>query len=435
MIPLVGFEGELAEMRELVVRIGERHGLRAGEDYLVGTMIELPRACFVADRLADRGRLLLLRHQRPHADRARLLARRRRGRLRPGLPRAPDPRSLAVRVDRHRRRRRARRAGRGARPQAATRSVELGVCGEHGGDPDSIAFFHRAGLDYVSCSPYRLPIARVAAAQAALAEPMTRRRGGTPAVARRRTTDGRFGGRAYGADMTRKPPPHILIAGGGVAAVEAVAALRALAGPLPRITLLAPEAELTRAPRRSRHRSASVCPDALPFEAIQRHAHFDLYRGTLAARRARRAGRHRRPRRADPLRHPPGRRRCAAAARRCRARSPSPARPTRPRSPPRSSETSRLAFVLPVGLRLGAAGLRAGDHGGHGVARPRSEPEITVVTPEPAPLWVFGPDASAAVAELLAERGIALRTGARAVAVRPGELELAEGPPSCSPTG
>jgi len=53
--------------------------------------------------------------------------------------------------------------GRGKRPD-----IELGICGEHGGDPDSIAFFHRAGLDYVSCSPYRLPIARVAAAQAAL---------------------------------------------------------------------------------------------------------------------------------------------------------------------------------------------------------------------------------------------------------------------------
>ena len=52
--------------------------------------------------------------------------------------------------------------------RAARNDIELGVCGEHGGDPDSIAFFHRAGLDYVSCSPYRLPIARVAAAQAAL---------------------------------------------------------------------------------------------------------------------------------------------------------------------------------------------------------------------------------------------------------------------------
>jgi pyruvate,orthophosphate dikinase len=46
--------------------------------------------------------------------------------------------------------------------------LEVGICGEHGGDPDSIRFFHRAGLDYVSCSPFRLPIARVAAAQAAL---------------------------------------------------------------------------------------------------------------------------------------------------------------------------------------------------------------------------------------------------------------------------
>ena len=57
------------------------------------------------------------------------------------------------------------------------------------------------------------------------------------------------------------------------------------------------------------------------------------------------------------------------------------------------------------------------------------EPEITVVTPEPAPLWVFGPEAGAAVAELLAERGIALRTGARVVAVHPGSLELADAAP------
>ena len=53
--------------------------------------------------------------------------------------------------------------GREARPD-----LKLGICGEHGGDPDSIAFFHLAGLDYVSCSPFRVPIARVAAAQAAL---------------------------------------------------------------------------------------------------------------------------------------------------------------------------------------------------------------------------------------------------------------------------
>ena len=58
--------------------------------------------------------------------------------------------------------------GRRARPRGAGPGLEIGICGEHGGDPDSIAFFHRAGLDYVSCSPFRLPIARVAAAQAAL---------------------------------------------------------------------------------------------------------------------------------------------------------------------------------------------------------------------------------------------------------------------------
>ena len=52
------------------------------------------------------------------------------------------------------------------RGRRANRSIKLGVCGEHGGDPESIAMFHRAGLDYVSCSPYRVPIARLAAAQA-----------------------------------------------------------------------------------------------------------------------------------------------------------------------------------------------------------------------------------------------------------------------------
>ena len=55
--------------------------------------------------------------------------------------------------------------GRQTRPK-----LELGICGEHGGDPDSIAFFHANGLDYVSCSPYRVPVARVAAAQAAIAD-------------------------------------------------------------------------------------------------------------------------------------------------------------------------------------------------------------------------------------------------------------------------
>ncbi|HEX5724638.1 MAG TPA: putative PEP-binding protein, partial [Longimicrobiaceae bacterium] len=57
------------------------------------------------------------------------------------------------------------RLGRGVKPE-----LKLGICGEHGGDPRSVRFFHRAGLDYVSCSPYRVPVARLAAAQAALGD-------------------------------------------------------------------------------------------------------------------------------------------------------------------------------------------------------------------------------------------------------------------------
>ena len=67
-----------------------------------------------------------------------------------------------------RRRRRARAHRRRSAAAPHVRSSRSGICGEHGGDPDSIRFFHRAGLDYVSCSPFRVPIARVAAAQAAL---------------------------------------------------------------------------------------------------------------------------------------------------------------------------------------------------------------------------------------------------------------------------
>ena len=88
--------------------------------------------------------------------------------------------------------------------------------------------------------------------------------------------------RAYRPGMTRTPPPHIVIAGGGVAAIEAVAALRALAGPLPRITVLAPEAELTPRPASVAAPFGFGLPNALPFDAIRRHARFDLHRGTLA---------------------------------------------------------------------------------------------------------------------------------------------------------
>ena len=130
-------------------------------------MIELPRACFVADRLAAHADFFsfgtndltqtALGFSRDDVEAGFVPAYLER-RI---LDRSPfetiDEVGVGALVEL------AVARGRAQRPD-----IELGVCGEHGGDPDSIAFFHRAGLDYVSCSPYRLPIARVAAAQAAL---------------------------------------------------------------------------------------------------------------------------------------------------------------------------------------------------------------------------------------------------------------------------
>jgi pyruvate, orthophosphate dikinase len=152
-----------------VVKIGARHGLREGQDYVVGTMIELPRACFIADELAAEAAFFsfgtndltqtALGFSRDDVE-AGFVPRYLEKRI---LDRSPfesiDVIGVGALVEIAIGLGRARRDG-----------IELGVCGEHGGDPDSIAFFHRAGLDYVSCSPYRLPIARVAAAHAALAQ-------------------------------------------------------------------------------------------------------------------------------------------------------------------------------------------------------------------------------------------------------------------------
>jgi pyruvate,orthophosphate dikinase len=165
MIPLVAYEHEIELMRELVVRIAGEHGLAEHDDYLVGTMIELPRACFVADRIARHADFFSfgtndltqtgLGFSRDDVE-GRFLARYLETKI---VDRSPfetiDKPGVGWMV------RLGAWVGREARPD-----LKLGICGEHGGDPDSIDFFHMAGLDYVSCSPYRVPIARVAAAQA-----------------------------------------------------------------------------------------------------------------------------------------------------------------------------------------------------------------------------------------------------------------------------
>jgi pyruvate,orthophosphate dikinase len=167
MIPLVAYEKEVELMRELVERIVVEEGGQ-GMDLAIGTMIELPRACFVADRIAVHADFFsfgtndltqtALGFSRDDVE-GRFLTRYIERKV---LDRSPfetiDKPGVGWLV------RLAAWVGREAKPQ-----LKLGICGEHGGDPDSIAFFQIAGIDYVSCSPYRVPIARVAAAQAALA--------------------------------------------------------------------------------------------------------------------------------------------------------------------------------------------------------------------------------------------------------------------------
>jgi pyruvate,orthophosphate dikinase len=169
MIPLVAYGHEVVVMHDLVVRVASAHGLEKGKDYTVGTMIELPRACLVADRIATHAEFFSFGTNDLTQTTLGLSRDDAEAKFIPAyidlkiLDRSPfetiDVPGVGSLV------REATRLGRKTRP-----GLEVGVCGEHGGDPDSIKFFHEAGLDYVSCSPFRVPIARIAAAQATIAE-------------------------------------------------------------------------------------------------------------------------------------------------------------------------------------------------------------------------------------------------------------------------
>jgi pyruvate,orthophosphate dikinase len=168
MIPLVATRRELQLMREVVVRIAERvfQERKAQVDYLVGTMIELPRAALRAAEIAEEAEFFsfgtndltqtALGISRDDAARFLKIYEER------GIY-EKDP---FVSIDRQGVGELVRMGcerGRSVKPK-----LKLGVCGEHGGDPASISFFEEAGLDYVSCSPYRVPVACLAAAHAAL---------------------------------------------------------------------------------------------------------------------------------------------------------------------------------------------------------------------------------------------------------------------------
>ncbi|HEY1567491.1 MAG TPA: pyruvate, phosphate dikinase [Solirubrobacteraceae bacterium] len=173
MIPLVDYEQELEIMRELVQAIGDEEGLEIGTDYTVGTMIELPRACFVADRIARHADFFsfgtndltqtALGFSRDDVESKFVPTYLKRNIIDRSPFETIDKPGVGWLV------RLGAWVGREAHP-----GLKLGICGEHGGDPESVVFFHRAGLDYVSCSPYRVPIARIAAAQASIEYPIGR---------------------------------------------------------------------------------------------------------------------------------------------------------------------------------------------------------------------------------------------------------------------
>jgi pyruvate,orthophosphate dikinase len=170
MIPLVGSRPELHEQKEIVERVAratqKAYGVKVR--YLIGTMIELPRACMVADEIAEEAEFFSF-GTNDLTQTCLGLSRDDAGKFLPSyvlngiLPEDPF-----VSIDRD---------GVGALMKIAIKKgrktrkgLEIGICGEHGGDPKSVVYCHQIGLDYVSCSPYRVAIARLAAAQAALAE-------------------------------------------------------------------------------------------------------------------------------------------------------------------------------------------------------------------------------------------------------------------------
>jgi pyruvate,orthophosphate dikinase len=166
MHPLVGFEEELRRLRELTVRVAEEEAPEV--EYLCGTMIELPRACIRADEIAEQADFFsfgtndltqtALGFSRDDAEGKFLTHYLEDGVLADNPFETLDVEGVGdlmrIAVER----------GRSRKPD-----LKLGICGEHGGEPKSVAFCHELGLDYVSCSPYRVPVARLAAAQAALA--------------------------------------------------------------------------------------------------------------------------------------------------------------------------------------------------------------------------------------------------------------------------
>ncbi len=174
MIPLIGMVEELSFLKKRTVAIAEELTKKAGVkiDYSVGTMIEIPRAALTADQIATEAEffsfgtndLTQLTFGFSRDDIGSFMPEYLENKILPVDPfQTLDATGVGQLIEI------GVSKGRKSRKEKHGEHLKVGICGEHGGDPDSVAFCHKVGMDYVSCSPFRVPIARLAAAQAALA--------------------------------------------------------------------------------------------------------------------------------------------------------------------------------------------------------------------------------------------------------------------------
>ena len=170
MIPLTGESKELKFVKDIVIEVANAEIAAAGVElkYEVGTMIEIPRACLTADEIAKEAEffcfgtndLTQMTFGFSRDDAGKFLSAYYDRKIYENDPFAKlDQTGVGKLMDM------AVTMGKKVRPE-----IHCGICGEHGGDPVSVEFCHKIGLDYVSCSPFRVPIARLAAAQAAIKE-------------------------------------------------------------------------------------------------------------------------------------------------------------------------------------------------------------------------------------------------------------------------
>lgn len=169
MVPLVGDKKELKFVKDVIVETAEQVKAEKGSDlrYIVGTMIEIPRAALLANEIAEEAEffsfgtndLTQMTFGFSRDDAGKFLVDYYKSKIYESDPFARlDQNGVGQLVEMAAKKGRAVKSG-----------LKLGICGEHGGDPSSVEFCHKVGLDYVSCSPFRVPIARLAAAQAAIA--------------------------------------------------------------------------------------------------------------------------------------------------------------------------------------------------------------------------------------------------------------------------